>query len=77
MGVATGMNTVVRMIGAVVGSQLGAALLTAQTIRGTSLPAESAFTWAFGVSAIAALIAAATALSITGRPFARRVLAEA
>jgi len=77
MGVATGMNTVVRMIGAVVGAQLGAALLTAKTIDGTALPAESAFTWAFGLSAIAALVAAATALSITRRPWPRRVLAEA
>lgn len=77
MGVATGMNTVVRMVGGVVGAQLGAALLTAQTIAGTSRPAESAFTWAFGVSAIAALVAAAIALSITRRPIARRVLAEA
>ena len=32
MGVASGMNTVVRMIGAVVGGQVGAVLLTAQTI---------------------------------------------
>jgi len=77
MGVATGMNTVVRMVGGVVGAQLGAALLTAQTISGTSRPAESAFTWAFGLSAIAALVAAAIALSITRRPIARRVLAEA
>ena len=77
MGVATGMNTVVRMIGAVVGAQLGAALLTAKTIDGTALPAESAFTWAFGLSAIAALVAAATALSITRRPLVHRVLAKA
>ena len=32
MGVASGMNTVVRLIGAVIGGQVGAALLTAQTI---------------------------------------------
>jgi EmrB/QacA subfamily drug resistance transporter len=76
MGVATGMNTVVRMIGAVVGGQVGAALLTAQTIGGTSLPAESAFTWVFGLGAVAAVVAAAVALSITPRPL-RRLAAPA
>ncbi|MBA3347109.1 MAG: MFS transporter [Actinobacteria bacterium] len=73
MGVATGMNTVVRMIGSVVGAQVGAALLTAQTIGGTSLPAESAFTWAFGLAAVAAVAAAAIALSITPRPLRQLV----
>jgi MFS family permease len=76
MAVATGMNTVVRMVGSVVGGQLGATLLTAQTIGGTSLPAESAFTWAFGLSAAAALVAAAIAISITPRPL-RRLAAPA
>lgn len=68
MGVATGMNTVVRMVGAVVGGQVGAAILTAHTIGSTSVPTESAFTWAFGLSTVAALVAAAVALSITRRP---------
>ena len=64
MGIATGMNTVVRVIGAVVGGQVGAALLTARTIPGSSLPAESAFAVAFGLSAVAALVAATVALFI-------------
>jgi MFS family permease len=42
MGVAAGMNTVVRMIGGVIGGQVGAALLTARTIGDSSVPAESA-----------------------------------
>ena len=67
MGIATGMNTVVRMVGAVVGGQVGAALLTAQTIGGTSSPAESAFTTAFWLSAVAALAASFIALSIGSR----------
>ena len=71
MGVATGMNTVVRMVGAVVGGQVGAALLTAQRIPGTELPAESAFTWAFGLGAGAALAAAAVALAIGRHPLRR------
>ena len=75
MGVATGMNTVVRLVGATVGGQIGAALLTAQTISGTSAPAESAFVWAFGLSAVAATLAAGVALAIRKRPL--RLLAPA
>jgi MFS family permease len=73
MGVAAGMNTVVRMIGAVVGGQVAAALLTAQTIGDTSIPAESAFTTTFALSAVAALVAAGIALSIGARPLPRRL----
>ena len=58
MGVASGMNTVVRMIGSVIGGQVAAALLTAQTIGDSSIPAESAFTVTFALSAVAALAAA-------------------
>lgn len=67
MGIATGMNTLVRMIGAVVGGQVGVALLTAQTIGRTSSPAETAFTTAFWLSAVAALAASFIALSIGSR----------
>ena len=77
MGVAMGMNTVVRLVGSVVGGQLSAALLTARTLPGTSVPTEDAFTLAFGLSAAAALVAAAVALSITRRPWSRHALAEA
>ena len=71
MGVATGMNTLVRLIGATVGAQVGAALLTSQTIFGTSVPAESAFGWAFGLSAASAALAAVVALSIRRQPLRR------
>ena len=73
MGVAAGMNTVVRMIGAVVGGQVAAALLTAHTIGDTSIPAESAFTMTFALSTVAALAAAGIALSIGARPLPRRL----
>ncbi|MEJ7567239.1 MAG: MFS transporter [Gaiellaceae bacterium] len=76
MGVATGMNTVVRMIGAVVGGQVGAALLTAQTIGDTSAPAESAFTTTFALSAVAALAASLVALAIVREPLRRLVPAS-
>ncbi len=74
MGVAAGMNTVVRMIGAVVGGQVGAALLTARTIGDSSNPAESAYTITFALSAVTALVAAAIALSIGSRPVRRRAV---
>ena len=69
-GVATGMNTVMRTVGGVIGGQLGAAILTAKTVGDTSIPAESAFTTAFWVSAAASLVAAGVALLIT--PVTRR-----
>jgi MFS family permease len=59
MGVATGMNTVVRSIGGVVGAQVGAALLTTYTIAGThGLPALRGFEISFGIAAGAALAGA-------------------
>ena len=61
-GVATGMNTVMRTIGGVVGAQVGAAILTADRIGGTHLPAESAFVTMFWISAVSALAAAVLAL---------------
>lgn len=69
-GVATGMNTVMRTIGGVVGGQIGAAILSADTIAGTSVPAESAYTTAFWISAGAAALAALVALLVT--PLRRR-----
>jgi EmrB/QacA subfamily drug resistance transporter len=72
-GVATGMNTVMRTVGGVVGGQVGAAILTAKTIPGTSVPAESAFTTAFWISAAASFVAVVVALMIT--PVTRRGVA--
>ncbi len=76
MGVASGMNTVVRMVGAVIGGQVAAALLTAKTIGSSSVPAESAFTTTFALSAVAALVAATIAVSIGTQPAAPRARAR-
>ena len=76
-GVATGMNTVVRMIGAVVGGQIGAAILTAKTLDQSAAPAESAFVTAFGVSAVAAALAAVVSLTIEARRLRPLTPAEA
>jgi MFS family permease len=72
-GVATGMNTVMRTVGGVIGGQVGAAILTAKTIGDTSVPAESAFTTAFWISAFSSLVGAGIALLIT--PLMRRRIA--
>jgi MFS family permease len=76
--VATGMNTVMRTIAGVIGGQVGAAILTAHTIPDTSVPAESAFVWAFGISAAAAFGAAVLAVFVTPRraPSPRSVAVE-
>ena len=51
-----------------IGGQVAAALLTAHTIGDSSVPAESAFTVTFALSAVAALVAAGIAVSIGSRP---------
>jgi EmrB/QacA subfamily drug resistance transporter len=71
MGIASGMNTVVRVIGGVVGGQVAAALLTAQTIGSSGVPAESAYTTTFLLSCGAAVAAAAVSLSISAQPLRR------
>jgi MFS family permease len=66
-GVATGMNTVVRTVGSVIGSQAAVTLLASEHIAGTQVPAESGFTAALWLGAAAALIGALLALAIAPR----------
>jgi hypothetical protein len=54
-----------RTVGAVVGSQVMAALLTSHTVPGTSLPSEAAFSAAFLLAAGAALVGAVVGLLVT------------
>jgi EmrB/QacA subfamily drug resistance transporter len=70
-GVASGMNTVMRTIGAVIGGQVGAAILSGSSIPGTHVPTESAFTSAFVIAAAAALVSTGVALFVT--PWRRRL----
>lgn len=60
---ATGVNTIVRTIGGALGAQTAAAIVTAET-TGNGLPAESGYTAAFAVSAIAMAVAAALARTL-------------
>ena len=64
VGVATGINTIMRSLGGALGAQLVASLLTAKTITGTPIPAEVAYTDAFIVAAVAAALAMVAALAI-------------
>ena len=68
VGVATGINTVSRTVGGAFGAALVTALLTAETIPGTPLATETAYTEAFAFSTVAALVAFAAALAIPRRP---------
>ncbi|MGB8649513.1 MAG: MFS transporter [Mycobacteriales bacterium] len=56
-GESTGVNAVVRTIGAAVGSQVTAVLLGALVVHATGQPSETALTAAFGLGAAAALLA--------------------
>jgi EmrB/QacA subfamily drug resistance transporter len=79
VGVATGINTIMRSLGGALGAQLVASLLTSKTIAGTPIPAEAAYTDAFIVAAVAAGLAmlAALAIPITRKPQPRPVTAAA
>jgi EmrB/QacA subfamily drug resistance transporter len=64
-GIATGMNTVMRTVGGVIGGQVGAALLTANHIYGTHVPAVRGYEVAFGAAAVASLLGAVVAVLVT------------
>jgi MFS family permease len=70
-GVATGINTIMRSIGGSIGAQVAAALLAGHVILDGRFPAESGFTKAFAMSALAAVVAL-IATSLIPRP-SRRV----
>ncbi len=74
VGVATGINTIMRSLGGALGAQLVASLLTGKTIADTAIPSEAAYTDAFIVAGIAAGLAMLAALAI---PQARRPQPEA
>jgi hypothetical protein len=64
-----------RTVGGVIGGQVGAAILTAETLGSSTIPAESAFTLAFVAATIAAAAGAILSLFVT--PFRLRVLVPA
>jgi EmrB/QacA subfamily drug resistance transporter len=64
---ATGLNTVIRSIGMALGSQVVASVLVADTVAGTSVPTDGAFTIAFAIAGTGALVGALAALAIPSR----------
>src|SRR4051794_25625099 len=79
VGVATGINTIMRSLGGALGAQLVASLLTGKTFANSAIPTEAAYTDAFIVAAIAAALAMVAALAIphTKRPQPQPVTAPA
>ena len=71
-GIATGMNTVVRTIGSVIGAQLSITLVANHHIAGTEIPSVDGFEMSLWLGAGAALIAAVFALLV---PTKRRAAA--
>jgi EmrB/QacA subfamily drug resistance transporter len=77
VGVATGINTIMRTIGGAFGAAVATAILTGNTIAGGSLPSESAYTAAFVLSAAGGLLALGAALLVPTRAEERARAASA
>jgi FtsH-binding integral membrane protein len=67
-GVASGLNTVMRTVGGVVGGQLAAAVIAGSVVAGTTAPKESGYTTAFWFAAAAAALGIVAALAVSPRP---------
>jgi EmrB/QacA subfamily drug resistance transporter len=70
-GVASAINAIMRQIGGAVGAQVAAAIVTATYVAGGRYPAESGFTGAFVMSAIASLVALGVCFAIPSREAVR------
>jgi len=64
VGIATGINTIMRTVGGAFGAAVATAVLTANTIPGSSLPTEGAYTAAFVLSAAGGVLAVCAALRV-------------
>lgn len=72
-GVATAINTIMRTIGAALGAQVAATIISANTLSGTSVPAEAGFTTAFAIGTVGVCAALVPTFVLTrgtrrGRP---------
>jgi EmrB/QacA subfamily drug resistance transporter len=64
VGVATGINTIMRTVGGAFGAAVATAILTGHTIGSSAIPSEGAYTAAFVMSAVGGLLAIAAALAV-------------
>ena len=67
VGIATGINTIMRTVGGAFGAAVATAILTGDTLAGTPVPAEGAYTLAFLVSAGGGVLAVCAALLVPPR----------
>jgi EmrB/QacA subfamily drug resistance transporter len=67
VGVATGINTIMRTVGGAFGAAVATAILTGNTVAGSSLPSEGAYTAAFVLSAAGGVLALGAALLVPTR----------
>jgi EmrB/QacA subfamily drug resistance transporter len=66
-GVASGVNLIMRTVGAAVGAQVAAAVISAATPAGALLPHESGFTTSFALAGLAVTLALIPAFALGGR----------
>ena len=64
VGIATGINTIMRTVGGAFGAAIVTVLLTADTIGGSEIPTEHAYTEAFAISGVISVLALLAALAI-------------
>jgi EmrB/QacA subfamily drug resistance transporter len=74
-GVASGVNLITRTIGAAIGAQVAAAVISAHTPAGSLVPDEAGFTIAFALAGGAAALALVPATLLGGRSMRLRRLA--
>jgi len=70
-GVASAINAIMRTIGGAVGAQVAAAIVSGSLAEGARFPAESGFTGAFTMSAVASLVALLVCFAIPSRAAVR------
>lgn len=75
-GEATAVNTLLRNVGASIGSQIAGTVLASKVLASTGAPSDGAFTLAFALGAVAALLAVAVAATIPAARRARQTTAE-
>ncbi len=75
VGIATGINTVMRTVGGSFGAAAATAILAATALEGSTLPTEGGYTAAFFFASVAGVLALA-ASRLVPRPGARRVSLE-
>ena len=76
-GVASAINTIMRTIGAALGAQVAATIISDNVIPGTRVPAETGFTVAFAIGTIAVLVALVPTLLLTREGHPGRAVGDA